>query len=125
MRLTAVGRFAPDRRQTSRLNHTVVADSVNPLSITRTAWVQVAIRAGVGCQEVAIVCTDASEHGRRVEQRAPDIEAFSPPTWTDLISRDYEPWLDGPLTIDTSSVSVAPATSLITDALEQQRTRRG
>ncbi len=52
-----------------RLGRTVIADSVNPLPITREAWREVAERAGAGSLEVEVICSDASEHQRRVETR--------------------------------------------------------
>ena len=37
---------------------TVVAESVNPLAVTRDAWRDVAMRAGVAAVEAEIVCSD-------------------------------------------------------------------
>src|SRR5258708_37608840 len=48
-----------------RLGRTVVADSVNPLEITRQAWRAVAAGAQVTAVEVEIVCSDPVEHRRR------------------------------------------------------------
>ena len=107
-----------------RLGQIVVADSVNPLSITRDAWVDVAKRAGADCLEVEIVCNDSIEHRRRVEQRTADIARFSPPTWMDVISREYEPWDREHLTIDTSIVSIREATAVIVTAIERSHTSR-
>ena len=53
------------------LGHVVVADSVNPLDVTRAAW-----RAAAGDSpilEVELICTDAAEHRRRVEEREADL----------------------------------------------------
>src|SRR3954467_15183832 len=52
-----------------RLGRVVVADSVNPLTITRDAWLRVANRAQVAVVEVEVECTDPDEHRRRVEER--------------------------------------------------------
>jgi predicted kinase len=41
-----------------RLGFTVIADSVNPIALSRDAWVAVAKRAGVQYVEVEIVCSD-------------------------------------------------------------------
>ena len=41
-----------------RLGHTVIADSVNPVEVTRSAWREVARRAGKRCIEIEIVCSD-------------------------------------------------------------------
>jgi predicted kinase len=41
-----------------RIGQSVVADSVNPLAITRAAWVEVARRSDAHFVEVEIVCSD-------------------------------------------------------------------
>ncbi|WP_415120237.1 AAA family ATPase [Paraburkholderia sp.] len=45
-----------------RLGSTVVADSVNALEITRSAWRNVAIGAGVQICEIELICSDAAMH---------------------------------------------------------------
>jgi predicted kinase len=88
-----------------RLGRTVIADSVNPLPITREAWRSVATRAGVGAVEVEVVCSDSAEHRRRVEAR--EAEPFGPKlTWQDVVTRDYRPWDRERSIIDTASGSV-------------------
>src|SRR5262249_30222528 len=50
-----------------RIGRTVIADSVNPLAVTRDAWLAVARRAQVSALEVEITCSDETEHRLRVE----------------------------------------------------------
>src|SRR3954469_25574449 len=45
-----------------RLDHDVIADSVNPINITRRAWREVAQRANVIAIEIEVTCSDADEH---------------------------------------------------------------
>lgn len=75
-----------------RLGLSVVADSVNPLQITRTAWREVAQRAGVPFIEVEVICSDRAEHQRRVETRSTDVPGLKLPTWNEIVNRDYEQW---------------------------------
>ena len=88
-----------------RLGHTAIADSVNPLSVTRNAWVEVATRVGVDFVEVEITCSDPQEHRRRVETRMPDIPGLRSPTWSEVVARDYEPWNRERTVIDTAHAS--------------------
>jgi len=88
------------------LGQTVIADSVNPIAITREAWRAVAERTGTTFIEVEVVCSDADEHRRRVETRTPDIPGLKVPAWKDVLARDYEPWETADLTIDTAGRSV-------------------
>jgi predicted kinase len=62
-----------------RLGNVVVADSVNPLQLTRDAWIEVARPAGVPAIEIEIICSDAAEHRRRVEIRQADIPGLRLP----------------------------------------------
>jgi predicted kinase len=87
------------------LNHNVVADSVNPLSITRKAWRDVALRAGVRFIEIEVICSNASEHRSRVESRVPDIFGLLPLSWKDVQARHYEPWDSPRVIIDTAGKS--------------------
>lgn len=84
-----------------RLGRVVVADCVNPWPLTRSAWRSVAERAGVRVVDIEIVCTDTDEHRRRVESRTPDIAGHRPPTWLDVVERDYVAWDSDHLVIDT------------------------
>src|ERR1039458_3602861 len=45
-----------------RIGRTVIADSVNPLRLTRDAWVNVANRAGVRAVEIEVTCSVPEEH---------------------------------------------------------------
>src|SRR5512143_1404490 len=75
-----------------RLGHIVIADSVNPWPVTRDAWLRVADRAEAPAVEIEVVCSDAREHRRRVEQRLGEEPASGGPTWEEVVSRDYRGW---------------------------------
>lgn len=91
----------------------VVADSVNPLEITRRAWREVAIKTASPFIEVEVVCSDRVEHKRRVASRKSDIPGFELPTWDSVVSRDYEPWQSMRLKIDTALTRADAAAELI------------
>jgi predicted kinase len=80
----------------------VVADCVNPLQITRDAWISVASRAHARAVEVEVICSDPCEHRRRVENRVADIPGSKLPTWDEVVSREYEPWRREHVVIDTA-----------------------
>ncbi|KAB0572561.1 AAA family ATPase [Brucella pituitosa] len=101
------------------IGHTVIADSVNPLKITRDAYGSVAISAKVPLTEVEIICSDLAEHKRRVETRREKSQDPSHPTWSSVQSREYAPWDRSRLVIDTASVSTNDAVGLIVEQLRQ------
>jgi predicted kinase len=102
-----------------RLGLTVIADSVNPLQITRTAWRAAAARAERPSVEVEIVCTDLDEHRRRVEARVPDLPGHTLPTWREVVGREYQPWDREPIRIDTAKTAVEQAVAIISSHMER------
>jgi len=100
-----------------RLGRIVIADAVNPLSMTRDSWLRVANRAQVAAVEVEIECSDPAEHRRRVEERFGDLPHLPALTWEDVLRRDYEPWRREHLVIDTAGRSIDQCVTLLRAAL--------
>ena len=100
-----------------RLGRAVVADSVNPVEITRSAWREVAQRAGKRCIEIEIVCSDPAERRRRVESRVADIAGHKLPTWQQVRDREYESWQAG-IVIDTAVQPIGASVSELRERLE-------
>lgn len=100
-----------------RLGLTVIADSVNPIPVTRDAWRAVAARAGAALVEVEVVCSDTAEHRRRVETRVTDPPGFVSPTWAEVIERDYASRDDDRLVIDTAAVEPGAAVTSLQAAV--------
>ena len=100
-----------------RLGRIVIADSVNPLPVTRDRWRDASRAAGVGGVEVEIVCSDRNEHRRRVESRTPDIPGLRLPTWQEVVERDYQPWTRATMVIDTARGDVGEHVALLRTAL--------
>ncbi|MFF4249790.1 AAA family ATPase [Streptomyces sp. NPDC001663] len=89
---------------------TVIAESVNPLTVTRDAWRDAALRAGAPVVEVEVVCSDPAEHRRRVTSRSVDIPDLPLPDWQQIVEREYEPWEREHVVVDTAGAD--PAESL-------------
>lgn len=88
-----------------RLGLLVVADSVNPLQITRNAWRDIAVQEGIAYLEIETICSDMTQHRERVERRVPDIPGLVPPDWRSVITREYDPWDREHLVLDTQNYS--------------------
>ena len=94
-----------------RLGRIVIADSVNPWTLTRDAWRDAGARAGVRVVEVELQCSDPAEHRRRVETRAGDVD------WGAVVARDYRPWTRDRLVIDTAGQSAAACVARVRASL--------
>jgi len=77
-------------RSNLALGMSVIADCVNPLSVTREAWRAVAAETSSHLVEVEVVCSDVVEHRRRVENREADMAGFALPSWEAVLRNDYE-----------------------------------
>jgi predicted kinase len=100
-----------------RLGRTVISDSVNPIQLSRDAWISVADRAGARAVEVEVICSNPQLHRQRVETRSSDIRGLRLPTWEKVISREYEPWLRERIVIDTAGRSVPESVAELREAL--------
>jgi hypothetical protein len=100
-----------------RIGRTVIADSVNPLAISRDAWVEVASRVQVRAIEIEVVCSDTNEHRHRLETRITDFPRSRPLTWHEVASREYHPWNRDHVVIDTSLLSVEQNVNILRRAV--------
>jgi predicted kinase len=96
-----------------RLGFRVVADSVNPLEITRSAWRRVAADAGVASAEIEVLCSDTDEHRRGVESRGLAAQTRRAPTWQQVCDRENEPWHTKRFVIDTAGQRVEQSAEML------------
>jgi len=108
-----------------RLGAAVVADSVNPLRITRLSWRSVAEKASARIVEIEIICSDIVEHRRRVDSRHGDISGLLLPTWQQITERSYEEWDSDRIVIDTAHCSPEVASAQLSRAMAALGQRPG
>ena len=85
-----------------RLGLSVVADSVNPMKITRDAWRTVADQLQVPVIEIEVICSDLTLHRHRVESRVVNIPELKLPSWDQVVHREVEAWDRDHVVIDTA-----------------------
>jgi predicted kinase len=100
-----------------RLGLNVVADSCNPLELTRREWQHVAIDAGVAFVNIEVICSDSSEHRRRIETRTSTVPGLALPTWVDVGNREYHAWTADRIVIDTAGRSESDCFHVLCQAL--------
>jgi hypothetical protein len=71
---------------------------------------------------VEVVCSDESEHRRRVETCTSDVEGPRKPTWSAVLERKYEPWRRKHLVVDSARMSAESAARLIAAKIVAVRT---
>lgn len=104
-----------------RVGRTVIADSVNPLRVTRDAWAAVACRTGARVIEIEVICSDVNEHRKRAEARRPDIPGLKLPTWEEIASREYHPWNRKHIVVDTARQSIEQSVRFLREAIAAQK----
>jgi predicted kinase len=85
-----------------KLGIDVVADSCNPLELTRREWEKVAQDTRSTFVNIEVICSDVREHQRRIESRLPDIPGLKLPTWQEVEDREYQPWSKDRIIVDTA-----------------------
>jgi predicted kinase len=119
-------------RDNLNIGASVVADSCNPIELTRREWEQVARDAGAGFVNIEVVCSDAQEHRTRAEQRVTEVAGLVQPTWREIDTREYDAWTVDRIVVDTAGKSIdecetellAKLTELANDPGEGQRPSR-
>ncbi|WP_193181711.1 AAA family ATPase [Nisaea sediminum] len=100
-----------------RLGHSVIADSVNPIEITRSAWRDVAKQVDTDFIEIEIFCSSPDTHRRRVEERWRAHDGSGVPDWEAVRNRHYEPWDSATVRIDTADATPAACAETLIERL--------
>lgn len=85
-----------------KFGRTVIADSVNPIGITRDAWHAVAQRCDIPCVDIEVICSDVDIHRERVETRLARENVPGMPDWAAVVAREYETWVTPVVRVDTA-----------------------
>jgi predicted kinase len=59
-----------------KIGNDVIADSCNPLEITRKEWKETAVKNGSVYVNIVVKCSDKNEHKHRVETRKSEIKGL-------------------------------------------------
>jgi predicted kinase len=93
-------------RDNLRAGLPVVADSVNPLHSTRDSWRAVGEETDAELVEVELICSDLTEHRRRIETRVAEVAGLRLPTWAEVRKRPYDAWNRDRIVLDTAGRQV-------------------
>lgn len=88
------------------LKQSVVADSCNPINLTRQEWEEVAMQNNCLYINIEVICSDKAEHKKRCETRNCEVVGLQLPTWDEIQNREYDVWESTRITIDTANKSI-------------------
>ena len=89
-----------------RIGNAVVADSCNPIKLTRREWQGVAISNNSSYTNIEVLCSDKGEHKKRIEERECDIPGSIQPSWKQVVEREYDSWEENRVIVDTAGKSI-------------------
>ncbi|WP_035274540.1 AAA family ATPase [Desulfogranum japonicum] len=84
------------------LGNNVIADSCNPIKLTRNEWQEVAVTANASFVNIEIICSIKEIHKQRATSRSSDIPNLNLPRWQNILEREYDEWIEEHIIIDTS-----------------------
>ncbi|WP_207621621.1 AAA family ATPase [Vibrio ziniensis] len=93
-------------RDNLSLGISAIADSCNPIALTRAEWEVLAGSVGANFVNIEINCSDSKEHEMRVNTRVTDIPNLELPNWLQVQNRHYEPWQSDVVKIDTAGKTI-------------------
>jgi predicted kinase len=92
-----------------KIGHNVVADSCNPILLTRREWEEVANTVDSFFINIVVTCSDEREHKKRAEARITEIEGLKLPAWDEIQKRELHSWesqVSNKITIDTANKTI-------------------
>lgn len=84
-----------------RFGRNVIVDAVNGVEPAREMWRTLAQECPASLYFIEVICSDREEHRKRVESRAAPTPPLPLPSWSEVVHREYQPWKDPILTVDT------------------------
>ncbi|MCO4781748.1 MAG: AAA family ATPase [Candidatus Cloacimonetes bacterium] len=100
------------------LGNSVIADSVNPIELTRNEWQDTVKSVDANYIDIEISCSDQYQHRQRVETRGETVRNLKAPTWEDVMNREYQTWTSEIVKIDTANKTVSESFKELLEKLD-------
>jgi predicted kinase len=101
-----------------KIGHNIVSDSCNAIDLTRREWERVAKDNDSIFINIEVLCSDREEHRRRTQTRLNEVNGLKLPTWEEIESREYHPWEDDRIIIDTACKSIEESFKELSEKIE-------
>lgn len=103
-----------------KLGLNAIADSCNPIALTRNEWQKVAEDSGAKYINIEVSCSNLDEHQHRVNTRSSTVDNLILPNWRQVQDRHYEAWDVPVIAIDTAGQSIEESFRTLIKKLEVQ-----
>lgn len=103
-----------------KVGNSVVADSCNPVQLTRKEWRETAISVKADYIDIEIICSDLEIHRQRAAARFSDIPNLTLPSWQDILQREYHQWKEARIVIDTAYKSIKACHKELIETIKEQ-----
>ena len=101
-----------------KIGNNVISDQCNPINLTRKEWNEVAIKNNCKYMNIEVLCSNKEEHKNRIENRKAEVENLKLPSWKEVMEREYEPWNEKHITIDTANKTIEECTKELMEKIE-------
>jgi len=103
-----------------KIGNSVIADSCNPVQLTRKEWQEAATSVGADFINIEVICSDRQILKKRIETRFSDIPNLNLPSWQEILQREYHQWNEAHLIVDTANKSVEDCHKELINAIREQ-----
>ncbi|AEE26252.1 AAA family ATPase [Francisella hispaniensis] len=105
-------------KENLELGKNVIIDCCNPILESRDLWNSLSQINDTKIINIEVTCSDKQIHQNRVETRyKSDPDKY--PTWQNVLNRDYEPWKDEIIRVDTAKTDTIESFNILINHLEE------
>jgi predicted kinase len=108
-----------------KIGNSVISDQCNTIKLTREEWKNIALKNNCEYMNIEILCSNKEEHKNRIENRETDVENLKLPTWEEVMEREYEPWEEEHLIIDTANKGIEECINELIKNISNHNKKRG
>lgn len=105
-------------KENLKLGKSVIIDCCNPVFESRELWNKLSQVSSTKVINIEVICSDKQTHQNRVETRyKSDPNKY--PTWQNVLDRDYQPWNQDIIKINTADFNIEHSLKTLIDQLKE------
>ncbi|MGQ4005225.1 AAA family ATPase [Francisellaceae bacterium CB300] len=104
-------------KENLELGKNVIIDCCNPILESRELWNSLSQVQNTKIINIEVICSDKQIHQNRVETRYKS-NTNKYPTWQTVLDKDYQPWKESIITIDTANTDIIESLNILKNELK-------